>query len=250
MQDSISSQPADTLPRYERVVALGRKLVDELGKDPHPDTLSRWMAHYVAELIDTADIAPPDERAAARRRCFEAILELWSHRADLPHGRRPLEDLEPIARALESLDPDNETPRVFRTIRTTIDKADEGQQTRFLFDFVDRVDSTARILIGCALADAARSAVDNSREWVALAEQAGSTPGVAGVVVSFVSKRAEHDEQTEQTQGERAELADRIERLEGFAKLAEVFANDLKARLNVLGGPPDSSDSGLDSDTA
>ena len=108
----------DALPRCDEVVALARrKLVDELGKDPPPDTLSRWMAHYVAELIDAAVNAPVGKRAALRRKCFETILELWSHRADLPRGRRPFEELEPIARALESLDPNNERPRFFTLVR-------------------------------------------------------------------------------------------------------------------------------------
>ena len=230
------------MPRFEEVVALGRKLVDELGKHRSTDTLSRWMAHYIAELIDAADNAPPDERVAARGRCFEAILELWSHRSELPNGRRPLEDLEPIARALESLDPDNETPRFFRAIRTTVDKADEGQQTQALLDFVDSVDLTARILIGCALADAARSAIDKSREWVALAEAAGRNPRFVGVVISFVSREGRRDDQAEQVERDRELLVDRIKRLENFGKLAALVSDDLRQRLDEL--PPASDPTG------
>lgn len=239
----------DALPRFEDVVALGRKLVDELGKQPPVDTLGRWMAHYIAELIDAAENALPEERAAACRICSEAILELWSHRADLPHGRRPLEDLEPIERTLQSLDPENEAPHFFRSIRTRINKADEGQQTLSLLEFVDSVDSTARILIGCALADASRSAVDKSREWVALAEKAGTAPDVAGLLVTYAATAAERDGQTEGTDGERTELADRIERLKGFATLAAAVSDDLKARLHALGGPPDLPDGAADDES-
>ena len=111
-RSSISSNPLEESPRFTEVMALGQKLVEELGQEPPPDTLSRWMAHYIAELMDAATNAPSAKRAAFRRECFETVLELWSHQADLPAGRRPFEDLEPIGRALESLDPSNETPAI------------------------------------------------------------------------------------------------------------------------------------------
>ena len=103
------------------------------------DTLGRWMAHYVAELMDAVTKAASEEREAAQNGCCDAILKLWTHRAGLPDGKRPFEDLEPIMRALESLDPENDTPRYFRTIRGTIDESDEGRETQSLIKFVDKL---------------------------------------------------------------------------------------------------------------
>ena len=246
MQDSISSQPADTLPRYKQVVALGRKLVDELGEDSHPDTLSHWMAHYVAELIDAADNAPPDERAAARRRCFEEIVEFWSHRAELPGGRRPFENLEPIVRALESLDPSNETPRFFAAARPERVDAEEGPQTRTLLEFADSVDFAARIIVVHALADAARAALDKSREWVELAEAAERNPRFARVVISFVSREGQRDDQAEQVERNRELLVDRIKQLENFCRLAALVSDDLKQRLDTLPSLPESAGDSVD----
>ena len=220
---------------------MGRKLVDELGEDPHPDTLSRWMAHYIAELIDAADNAPPEERLVARTTCFEAILELWSHRADLPGGRRPFEDLEPIVRALESLDPRNETPRFFRSVRRGVAKEDEGAQTRSLLEFVDGVDSVARIIIVRALADAARSALDKSKDWVRLAEEAGRNPRFVDIIISFVSSERQPDDHAEQVEPERKLITDRIAQLESFCELAALVSNYLKQRLDALPSLPDSS---------
>ena len=37
--------------RSDSVLALGKKLVDELGLDQSVDTLGRWMAHYIAEKM-------------------------------------------------------------------------------------------------------------------------------------------------------------------------------------------------------
>lgn len=38
----------EPLKRSESVIALGKRLVEELGMEPGVDTLGRWMAHYVA----------------------------------------------------------------------------------------------------------------------------------------------------------------------------------------------------------
>ena len=44
-----SSEPMVERIRSDSVLALGKKLVDELGLDQSVDTLGRWMAHYIAE---------------------------------------------------------------------------------------------------------------------------------------------------------------------------------------------------------
>lgn len=224
----------DALPRCEQVVALGRKLVVQLGAEPSVDTLSRWMAHYIAELIDAASNAAPEGCAVAERKCFETILELWGHRAELPDGRRPFENLEPIVRALESLDPDNETPRFFRSVRRSIDMAEESSHTLSLFEFVNGIDSTARILIGYTLADAARSALDQSKDWVAAAEKAGTSPGLVHVLTSFVAGGRDGDEGSDGNELERKRLSDRLEHLEAFTNAAALLADDVRARLDAL----------------
>ena len=71
------------------VVELGRQIVKELGLEPSVDTLGRWMAHHLAELLNRAENAPDEEKDAARRECSDLIVELWIHRASLPTNRRP-----------------------------------------------------------------------------------------------------------------------------------------------------------------
>jgi hypothetical protein len=234
---STSSRPTEALPRFEQVLALGRKLVDELGTEPSVDTLGRWMAHYVAELIDAASNASAEERADAQRKCFNAILALWSHRAELPRGKRPFENLEPIVRAIESLDPDDDTPHFFRSVRGAIVEQNEEAQTRSLLEFVRNLDSTAKILIGHALAEAARSAVDRGKEWIALAEEAGVDPGVHAIVIRFVSNKADIEKKPDPSELERELLRERIKRLEAFTKMATLVSDDLKKRLAALPPP-------------
>ena len=42
---SLSPEQTDESARSEAILALGRRLVQELGLEPSVDTLGRWMAH-------------------------------------------------------------------------------------------------------------------------------------------------------------------------------------------------------------
>ena len=210
---------------------MGRALVEELDLESSVDTLGRWMAHYVAELMDHAENTAPEELAVSKNRCFEAILELWSHRAELPDGKRPFEDLEPIMRAVESLDPESETPRYFPSIRAAIDEPEADPQIQSLLEVVHSIDLTARILIGKMLADAALAATERPREWVTLAENAGVDSGVADVVVRFLSGEADMDPSPDSNTHRRELLKERVERLEAFNELTKLVVEDLKKQL-------------------
>jgi hypothetical protein len=78
----------DSFARSDRILALGRKIVEELGLEPSVDTLGRWMVHYIADLIVKAENATCEEKSLAEKNCFEAIMVLWKHRAELPNGKR------------------------------------------------------------------------------------------------------------------------------------------------------------------
>jgi hypothetical protein len=227
----------EALPRFEQVLTLGRKLVDELGMEPPVDTLGRWMAHYIAQLIDAAANAQSEERPTAQKRCFDMILELWSHHAELPNGKRPFENLEPIIRAIESLDPADEIPRFFRTIRDRIVEEDEEAETQSLLEFVGHIDSTAKIVIGYVLSEAARSAADKSKEWVLLVENAGVGWGAHDIVLRFASGKANLETTPDPNEHEREQLQNRIKRLEAFTNVAVRVCEDFKERLEALPPP-------------
>ena len=230
------------MPRFEEVLTLGRKLVDELGREPRVDTLARWMAHYVAELIDTAVNARGKGREAARQRCFETIVALWDHRAALPNGRRPFEKIEPVMRAIESLDLATEAPRYFTSARRAMEAGDGAAAEQTVLDFVSEVDETARILIAEAVVEATGDALDESRELMAMVKAAEMDAGAAGIVVSFVSKESRYEGQSRPTDDGRAELVRRIDRLDRFVKLATGVSDALRERLDAL--PSDRSGSG------
>src|SRR3954452_4917881 len=88
---SSSSRPTEAAADFERIRPLGRKLVEELELAEGVDTRGKWMAHYVAQLIEEAEKAKGEDRERAETRTFEAILQLWRHRLHYPDGRRPFE---------------------------------------------------------------------------------------------------------------------------------------------------------------
>ena len=95
---------------------LGERILAELDDARTNDTLTRWLAHHTAGLIDAAARAraagapDADARAAAAR---AAILELWQHRSAWPTGWPPPRATA-IVRLLQDL-PDLEDPGWFRT---------------------------------------------------------------------------------------------------------------------------------------
>jgi hypothetical protein len=213
------------------VLDLGRALVEELGLDPSADTLSCWMAHYIAELIVEAETASIQERQAKSTNCANAILDLWGHRQQLPNGKRPFEDLEPIMRALESLDPTDDAPRYFRSPRVAVDKTEQNEETRKWLELADGLDYSARILIRYCLTQAAQTALDKSEDWVALATKAGMEEGVDLTVTriltdeSVLLKVSKPDDRTREL------LEDRANRLESFEEMAGDFATALRKQL-------------------
>jgi hypothetical protein len=84
-------------------LALGRQLVQELELDEGVDTLGKWMAHHLAELIVRAERGDrPAERAAAEDRAVETIQRIWEHRSGSDR-LNPLADLEPVLAVLKTL---------------------------------------------------------------------------------------------------------------------------------------------------
>jgi len=192
------------------------------------------MAHYIADLIAKAESAPSEEKQVAEDKCFEAILALWKHRAELPNGKRPFEDLEPVIRAIESLDPENDMARYFRSIRPPRSEGNEKTEVDRWLDMATGLDYSARILIGYCLAEAARATVDKSGQWVKLAEAAGVEDGASELVIRFVSRDAELGNEPDSNTEICRQLQDRIGRLKGFIKLAEAVAGTLTTRLEAV----------------
>jgi hypothetical protein len=125
---ALSKTPAD-------VLALGQHLVRELNVDDRGDTLGRWMAHYIAELIaEVEKSTSKKERLAAQQRAMAAILRIWEHRESLPGYAYPLAKYDGLLSVLDRLRPDN-NPFRFNQMRES--KSD--QAAAILFDHLTRL---------------------------------------------------------------------------------------------------------------
>ena len=213
------------------MLELGRKLTKELGIDHSVDTLGRWMAHYIAELIQDAEKASAEERPEKMRVCCDAILNLWKHRHSLPDGNRPFEEIEPLLRALASLDPEDNTPRYFGSVRTVAEDAKEHDETKSWLKLIDDLDYSARILIRYCLTQAAQKSLNRSMEWVRLAEAAGADEGVEFPLVRIIIQDGSALKASDPNEEERKRLENRIERLQAFAKTAMAVASGLRKQI-------------------
>lgn len=219
-----------SLTRSSAVLELGKRLVSQL--DVADDFLASWMAHYIAQRIKEADETPEEAKAAATDSCAKAILEIWEHRSALPDQLRPLRDLEPVLRALASLDVDQTDYRYYPEVLRKAETADADEGAKKWLTLASGLDYSARFLMQFALRSAAHNAASQAEPWVELALQAGAGDGAEGVVVKFI---LDNDDAGSMAPGE-ASLRDRISRLESFASLAHSVATELRAQLSSDGG--------------
>jgi hypothetical protein len=99
--ESISSVETEPSKPWTSIVALGEKIVQELGLGRGVDTLGKWMAHRIAELMLAAEHAATlEERDSAKQEVEKLILRVWDRRERWPGGY-PLEGIEAAVKRLE-----------------------------------------------------------------------------------------------------------------------------------------------------
>ncbi len=215
----------------DEIVELGKKLVVELGSERDSDTLSRWMSHYLAELIVKAEHADGVEKQEAQEACFKAILELWDYRHQFPDGRRPFESFEPIFRALEALDPDNQVSRFWPNYPDSVDETDTVEK---MIAVAKGLDENARILINFCLQQAAQDADNRSADWVKeiLSSNWSEYPDIQAIRIVLVGKGEAEDKSDSEKNIEK--LEEQIEKLTTFASLANDVAQIFQGKIANL----------------
>lgn len=195
------------------------------------------MAHHLADLIKDAETARGEDRPAKLDNCTKTILDIWERRHQLPNGKRPFEDFEPILRALESLDPADETPRYFHVQRIEADETEQNPETKKWLELAKGLDYSAKVLIGFCLTQAAQTAIDKSKDWVVLAETAGLKDGIDLPVIHFIADQSDLAEGSDPDDRTRRLIEDRIGRLDSFKKMAEALAIQLRQQLRDADAP-------------
>ena len=88
------------------MLELGRHLVAELKLEDGRNTLGKWLAHHLAELIaETERSQDRKGRKEASDRAVETILRIWDHRANLPGNANPIAPYRNILQVLSELNP-------------------------------------------------------------------------------------------------------------------------------------------------
>jgi len=123
------------------VLELGKYLVEELGLQDSNNTLGRWIAHHVAELMAQIEKTKDKRiRREAEERAFELIVKLWSMREVLPAGANPIKKYDEALKGFRQLAPPD---RPWARVR--------GSERQ---DLAIRVyDSARRLAIGILLLD-------------------------------------------------------------------------------------------------
>lgn len=95
--DSIFSDETAASKPWPDVVNLGHAILRELQLSDTNNTLVRWMAHYIAEVMDRAERADESgTRESAQRECADLIIRLWDTRQRWPHNIAPLSKVVPL----------------------------------------------------------------------------------------------------------------------------------------------------------
>lgn len=227
-------------------MALGKKLVTEQGFDGSVDTLGRWMAHHIAELIQEAESAKDDARPVKMANVREAVLALWSHRHALPNGRSPFADMEPIFNALESLDPETPHFRYFSTSSAPHTSDEESEEVQKYVDMAKAVDRASKVIVNFCIAEAAQRALDASKAWVQLASKAEADEGLDITLIRIIADRSDLMKAPNPATKRRRILNDRKQKLEALLIGASEVLESIDAQLGEL--PPDDQNDQDDSE--
>lgn len=227
-------------------MTLGKQLVTEQGFDDSVDTLGRWMAHHIAELIHEAESATDIERLTKQKAAREAILALWTHRHAFAPGRNPFEKMKPIFEALESLAPDAIRSRYFSPSRAPNDSDNESVAVKTCVEMAKVVDQAAREIVNFYLAEAAQGALDTSKQWVQLASDAGVDEGEDITLIRIIAQRSDLMNASSSNVNRRRILNDRKQKLEALLIGGSKLLDNINAQISELPEVSDEAQDGFD----
>ena len=214
----------EKLERSEALLALGKRLVKSLRSDE--DLISDWMAHLIAERMHAVEASTGAERQAAEAACAEEIMRLWQHRYSAPEGGNPLANLLPLARTIESLDPNEHHFRYAANVLGLGSDQEKPCPTGWL-EFAMHADRAARDVIRFALNQAAEEVTEDEGFKNALNEAIGAQLDVTlelQVIGLIDHGQLEPDLVRERDEATRAQAA----RLEAFARAISRVATELR----------------------
>ena len=215
----------------ERVISLGKRISEELEQGNHPDTLSRWMAHYIAHLISEAENNTGVKKKKVEKECFETILKLWEYKSYFPDGKKPFERFEVIFDTLEKLNPDNRNMFFYRN--QSEDEEPTDDLVKKSMKAAQIIDEAARVWLECIFKDSIELATDDKiKEWVKMAMPTKRRDEVN--IYFEVLNPDDNDDQKSRIENQIKHIETRIEQLKGFRDYNEKLCTNFTNQIMLL----------------
>ena len=226
----------------KKIINLGKQFVKELELEPGVDTISRWMAHYLAEKMIVAEHSSGKKKKLAEEECFNTILKLWKHRWNLPPGKQPYEDFEPIFDVVQKMGLDSpESPIFYRPDRIKklpeITKVDlKNVKGEDWLTIASQIDLAARVWLRYSLKQYAISVKkDDTNEW--LNNSVGLSDNEDSKIIRIVfGKDNSVDDEEFSKNLKKEKLEQRIIELERFGAISNLLLKKFKEELSELKG--------------
>jgi len=221
---------------YKNVLSLGKLLVKELDLEKSVDTLGRWMAHHISELIVKAEETEGKEKADVEDRCRDAIFELWDHVSAFPRGHRPLDNIEPLLATIQALDPENQAYFHISEAESLIEKSTLSDEAKEWLDLSMGIDYSARLLISLCLQKTANEITEKKRDLLKLARSLDADTPKTFVVRFMTDKQEQSDaEQKKEVIREQIEtFKERREQLKTMVEMSERLFTSIDAEIESL----------------
>lgn len=215
-----------------RTIELGKKIVHELQLEHSSDTLGRWMAHHIAELIKLTELGTPAEQAERQKQCRAAILELWEHVHSLPPASRPFRDLGSIVETIRALNPNEHAYFYQPRAQELADNPELPKAAKDWLKLSRGIDCSARLLIRMCLDRVMAETSGEFREWMKLAADADAHELPIVRVVYEIEGQSE--DSSDAAEEQKKELQKRLDSLKGMVQLSEKLAHDIRSQINKL----------------
>ncbi|WP_407557483.1 hypothetical protein [Winogradskyella sp. 4-2091] len=231
----------EDLKVQQKIIELGKTIVKELKLDPGVDTLSKWMAHYLAEKIELTKSLKGEKKKKADKECVEIILKLWDRRWSIPNKKSFFSDFEPLMETLEKLNPEREIPFFYNPIiQLGLEKEDKNnERTQTHFDDALKVDKIARSIIFDLLSHAVNELeLSDDREEL-IRKSISSIDYIDSRIITITTDynkllKSKNERANNEYEEEIETLKNRINNLEEFSDLRDSLISKYKEKLKIL----------------
>jgi len=223
----------ESLEMQERIINLGKHLSEELEQGKYPDTLLRWMAHYIAQLISQAEDSTGKKKEAIKKECFNTILKLWEYKSSFPDGKKPFERFDVIFKTLEKLSPDNHNGLFYNNQQENETNDDFIKQS---MKAIQIIDEAVRIWIEYILKGAVELANDEkTKKWLKMAIPTKNRDEV-NILFKILGSDDDNQDLKSRVIKEIQYLESRIEQLEGFKNYNDMILSKFTNQIDLLKG--------------